>query len=74
MRRHDEEGLDVMSFKETVPLMAMARLHLIVPIQAGKGRLRDVNLPMGKGCRDVQASGPAAWGLGVQDPQAHLHS
>jgi hypothetical protein len=50
---HNEEGLDVVSFQEAVPLMPVTWLYLIVPIQARKGCLCDVNLPTRKTCRDV---------------------
>lgn len=48
MGGHDEKGLDVVSFQKTVPLVSMARLHLIVTIQARQGGLCDVNLPTEK--------------------------
>lgn len=34
-----------MSFQKTVPLMSVTWLHLVVPVQARQGRLRDVDLP-----------------------------
>lgn len=75
MGRHNKEGLDVVCLQEAVPLMAMARLHLVVSVQAGEGGLCDVNLPMGKACKHVRVSGPATQGPWVQGPRtsAHLH-
>lgn len=61
---HNKEGLDVVSSQEGVPLVAMTRLDLVVPIQAREGRLCDVNLPMREGCKaeceltSVAAQGP----------------
>lgn len=48
MGRHNKEGLDVVGSQEGVPLVAVAWLYLVVPIQACEGRLCDVNLPVGE--------------------------
>lgn len=44
VRRHDEKRLDVVLLQEGVPLVAEARLHLVVAVQTLQGRPRDVHL------------------------------
>lgn len=41
---HDEERLDVVFLEEGVSLMAEARLHLVVSVQALQGSTCDVHL------------------------------
>lgn len=48
---HNKEGLNVVSSQKGVPLMAVTRLHLVVPIQACEGGLCDVDLPAREECK-----------------------
>lgn len=54
MRGHDEVGLDAVLLEEGVPLVAEARLHLVVSVQALQGGPGDVHLA-GGGSRALNA-------------------
>lgn len=48
MRGHDEEGFNVMLFKETVSLMPISCFNFIISIQAFQGGLCYMNLSITK--------------------------
>lgn len=59
---HDEEGLDVVLLEVGVALAAVARLHLVVPVQVLQRGPGDVDAPTGggPGRREKKALSPAA--------------
>lgn len=56
MRGHDEEGLNVMLLEEGMPLVAKARLYLIVAVETFQGGSRDVDLPEKRTVKDKTKS------------------